>query len=369
MTLIVRRKRTVIMRIVIMLGMLFMATSGNVQAEEKSTENIVGFNYKVEYPENQLGTDKGFFDLLSEPGKEQTAIIVLSNPGLDKITVDVSLNGTKTNPNGVVEYGITDIENDESLQFPFEEIVSAPESVELAGGEVKNLEIKVKMPETTFDGIILGGIQLKKAGQEAESEEAQGATVRNEYAYIVAMVLKNSEQVMKPKIKVNRAGGAQRNYRNAVSINLSNTSSSLITNKMGIEVQVMKKGSQEVLYERKQTGMSISPNSQMDYYVSMNGERMVVGNYTAKVLATIKDQKWEKTLDFKITKEEADKYNKRDVGLVQDRGINWMLVVMIVGSILAIVIITFIIIRIVRESNAATSKKKSELKKSSRNRK
>ncbi|WP_314062790.1 DUF916 and DUF3324 domain-containing protein [uncultured Vagococcus sp.] len=349
------------------MGLLFCLIGTEVLAADESVGNVVGFNYKVDYPDNQLGMNKGYFDLLMVPGKEQTVTIALSNPGKENITVNVSLNGTKTNPNGVVEYGVTEIENDPSLKFPFEEVVSGPESVELAGGEVKNLELKVKMPETSFDGEILGGIQMKKANQET-GEVTKGATVRNEYTYVVAMVLKNNEAPVLPEVQLNKATGSQRNYRNSVAINLSNVAATLVTGKLDVEAQIMKKGSQEVLYERKQSGMSIAPNSYMDLYVSMNGEQMIPGDYSAKVLATIEDQKWEKTLDFTITKEEADKYNKRDVGLVQDRGLDWKIVGLIVGGILVIVIILFVSVRLIQKKGSKKSGVKSSKRSSSKKR-
>lgn len=360
--------------LLVVVGILTICAFGRtVMAADDPTGNVVGFNYKVEYPDNQIGANKGYFDLVVAPGTEQAVTLVLSNPGTEKISVNVALNGAKTNPNGVVEYGETDIENDASLKFPFEDVVSGPETVELAGGEVKKVAIQVKMPETSFEGVILGGIQLKKANQETKGEATKGATVRNEYSYVVGMVLKNSEDEVQPEIQLNKASGSQRNYRNSVSINLSNSAAVLLTSKVGIETQVMKKGSKEVLYERKQTGMSFAPNSQLDFYVSMNGEKMVVGDYTADVLVTIGDQKWEKSLDFTITKEEADKYNKRDVGLVQDRGLDWKLVAWIVVGGVSGVILIFGLTKVMgkakksRETKVSNSKQSS--KKSSRNKK
>lgn len=367
-------KRGNVRTLLVIVGVLMMGAFGkSAMAADDPTGNVVGFNYKVEYPDNQIGANKGYFDLVAAPGTEQAVTLVLSNPGTEKISVNVALNGAKTNPNGVVEYGGTDIENDVSLKFPFEDVVSGPETVELAGGEVKNVAIKVKMPETSFEGVILGGIQLKKANQESKGEATKGATVRNEYSYVVGMVLKNSEVEVQPEIQLNKASGSQRNYRNSVSINLSNSAAVLLTSKVGIETQVMKKGSKEVLYERKQTGMSFAPNSQLDFYVSMNGEQMVVGDYTADVLVTIGDQKWEKSLDFTITKEEADKYNKRDVGLVQDRGLDWKLVAWIVVGGVSVVILIFGLTKVMgkakksRETKESNSKQSS--KKSSRNKK
>lgn len=326
-------------------------------------ENPVGFNYKVEYPENQIGSDKGYYDLLMTPGKKQTVVLKVTNPGEKPVKIGVSVNGTKTNSNGVIEYGDTLLENDKSLKFPFEEVVSAPEILELKPGGVTDLKVNIKMPETSFDGMILGGIQLKKIEEKTE-KKAEGATVKNEYAYVVAMILKLNEKELKPEIAINKAFASQENYRNTIGINLSNTTASLMSGKMSVEAQIMKKGSQEVLFERKQTGMSFAPNTQMNFPVSMNGERMVKGDYTADVLVVIEDKKWQKSVDFKITEEEADKYNKRDVGLVQDRGIDWKTIALIVVGFLVVVVGIFIVVKLVKKQpeKKVKSRKKSSSK-------
>lgn len=327
-------------------GFLLLLVTSIVLADEKP-ENVVGFNYQIEYPANQVGEENGYFDLEAEPGTEQTVNLRLNNGGSEKVVVTISVNGTKTNSNGVLEYGPTDIKNDTSLKFPFEKIVSAPKEVEIPANDSKVVPVDIKMPETSFDGMILGGIHMKKKEKE-EKVEAQGATIRNTYSYIVAMKLQNHQEPVKPEIKFNHATGSQRNYRNSVVINFSNITSSLIKDKMDVESQISKKGSEEVLYERKQKGMSMAPNTQMDFYVSMGGEKMQPGDYVARTLVTIDDQKWEEKLNFHISKEEADKYNKRDVGLVQERGLDWKLVALIVGGFLAIVLGIFAVVKFIQ---------------------
>lgn len=364
----ITNKKSRIMIKGMLLGVLLFLLSPVITFADDEMDNVVGFNYKIEYPKSQIGGENGFFDLELSPGVEETVTLNISNGGKKNVTVNLSINGTKTNSNGIIEYGPTNIENDKSLKFPFEKIVSGPEKVEVKAGEVKSVPIKIKMPETAFEGSILGGVQMKKADQEEETQ-SEGATVRNTYSYVVAMRLRNNQTKVKPEIKFNKAQGSQRNYRNSVVINLSNIKGTLVKNTLDIESQITKKGSEEVLYERKQTGMSIAPNSQMDFYVSMAGEQMVPGDYRAKVLASIGDQKWEETLDFTITKEEADKYNKRDVGLVQDRGLDWKIVAVIVAGALVVIGLLFAVLKIMKNKRSGKKGKKKSSRKSQSNRK
>ncbi len=353
MQLKLNRKTLMLIKGLMMILVMLVVLPINTRADEK-VENVVGFNYKIDYPKSQVGGENGYFDLELAPGSEETVVLNISNAGKKAVTVNLTVNGTKTNSNGILEYGSSDIENDKSLKFPFEKLVTTEEKVELKPGEIKAVPVKVKMPETASEGIILGGIQMKQADKE-EEKQGEGATVRNTYSYIVAMRLQNNQTKVEPEINFNKAQGSQRNYRNSVVINLSNINGSLVKTALDIESQVMKKGSEEVLYERKQSGMSIAPNSQMNFFVPMAGEQMIPGDYKARVLASIGDKKWEETLEFTITKEEAEKYNKRDVGLVQNRGLDWKIIALIVGGVIGIIILFVIVLRVIKKGK--TNKK------------
>lgn len=335
-------------------------------SEGSSDENVdvataTGFTYKVEFPENQTKDDLGYFDLMVTPGQKQTLIITLSNPGKEALTVNVSYNGAKTNSNGVIEYGDSLMENDASLMFDFKELVTGVDKVELNAGETKNLEIQVAMPETSYKGVLAGGIQLKQANQGGDQEKSQGSQVINEYAYVIGLLLKESDEVLAPELVFNRAYGAQQNYKNTIMVNFSNTIATYI-NGMTVEAQIMEKGKQNVLYDRKQTDMRMAPNTYIDFPISMNGEQMVPGEYTTHVLVTAEGKSWEWTEDFEITAEEAEKYNERDAGLVQDRGVDWKLIAMIVGGFLFIVLVIVLIVHFAKNGKKKKTKEKTDKK-------
>lgn len=152
-----------------------------------------------------------------------------------------------------------------------------------------------------------------------------------------------------------------------IFVNYSNVNAAFVEN-MTTEVQIMKKGSQEVLYERKKSTMRMAPNSFIAFPISMNGERMNPGEYTAKILVTADDkvkEEWQE--DFKITKDEADKFNERDVGLVQDSGFNWKLIVLIVVGFFVTVILVFVVITIIRKRNKSKNSAKSRKGKKNKN--
>lgn len=315
-----------------------------------------GFNYKVIKPENQIGTT-GYFDLRMTPGQKQTVQIELYNISDLEVVVGVSLNSAKTNPNGVLEYGPAKIANDKSLKYDFKDIVKGPKEVKLAPGATGVIDLEISMPEEQFDGYISGGIQLQRVQTEAEKKELKKTQgVINNYAFLVGMLLSETDTEVQPDLTFNKIYAGLTNYRNAIFVNFSNTKMGYMEN-MTVDMQVMKKGSDEVLYDTKKAEMRMAPNSMIDFPLNLNGELMEAGDYTGHILVTSGNQKWEWKEDFKITQEEADKYNGQDVTLVQERGINWLMIGGIVGGALLVLGAIYAAVHF-------TSKKKKKQKKS-----
>ncbi len=235
----------------IIVGFLFLAKATAVSAEEENSAGATGFTYSISFPDNQIDKELGYYKLKMTPGQEQQLSIMLSNPSAEKVVIDVKLNGAKTNQNGVIEYGESAIKNDPSLKFNFIDLVEGPKSVELAPGETKSLELTVKMPETEYDGVIAGGIQLMRAGQEATTNSG-GSKIINQYAYVIGVLLQENEAVIQPDLSLNSVKAGQNNYRNAIFINYSNTKAAYL-NDMTAEVQLLKKGKkQSYMSENKQ---------------------------------------------------------------------------------------------------------------------
>ncbi|WP_375178514.1 DUF916 and DUF3324 domain-containing protein [Enterococcus rotai] len=320
------------------------------------------YTYTVVKPENQEG-DVGYFNLRMAPGKKQKVQIELKNDVDKEVTVGVEISQAKTNSNGVIEFGPSPIKDDSSLKFDLKKMVTGPDKVVLPPNQKKVLELTIDMPETSYDGILTGGIHLKVIPtKEEEEEKKKQKGVINEYAYLIGLVLKETDTPINPELELNEVYPGLSNYRNAIFINYSNIQPDFV-NDMDVEAQVMKEGSNEILYETKKIKMRMAPNSMIDFPILMNSEKMEPGEYNAHILVSNQEKKWEWTKKFKITKEEADKYNAQDVTLIQERGVDWVLIGLIVSGIIAVFVIIFFIVRVINNSK----KKKRKQKKSKKN--
>ncbi|MEI5992310.1 hypothetical protein A5881_003866 [Enterococcus termitis] len=337
-----------------------ICTPISAYANENSEEAAnSGFSYKVVYPENQRN-EVGYFDLRMTPGQKQTVVIQLSNSSDKEVTVDVGLNSTKTNSNGVLENGPSSLEKDSSLKYDFADIVKGKESVVIPPKQTADYPIDITMPEATYDGVISGGIYMIERDQESEKQEGM---IKNKYAYLVGMLLTETDQEVKPDLKLNKVYADLKNYRNAIMIDFSNTQSAYLDD-MTVDVQVMGAKSDEVLYDTKQTKMRMAPNSKIKFPVSMNGEKMVPGDYRAHILVTAKTgEKWEWEQKFTISNEEADKFNQEDVSLLQENRINWQLILLIIFGVLIVILIIYFIVRTVNKKKKKYTKNKKRVSK------
>ncbi|MEI5990813.1 DUF916 and DUF3324 domain-containing protein [Enterococcus crotali] len=329
-------------------------------SEQQNAGGGLGFTYKVNQPENQINPEVGYFDLRMTPGAKQTVEIELSNAAESPKDIVVSLNGAKTNNNGVIEYGPSELDIDKSLKYNFVDIVKAPETVTIPAKSTIPVKIDISMPAVSYDGVISGGIQLKEKVNEEAKKKLTG--VVNEYAFMIGMLLTETDTEVKPNLELNKVYAGLSNYRNSIFVNLSNVEAAYLDD-LTLEVQIMEKAADTVLYETKKADMRVAPNSLLDFPVAMNGEKMVPGDYRAKIVASSGDKKWNWDQEFTITDEEADKYNGQDVELVQEEGINWLLVALGVGGALVFIVVIFVIVRVVGKRKAVKAKEERRKKK------
>lgn len=88
------------------------------------------------------------------------------------------------------------------------------------------------------------------------------------------MVLRETDTETNREVQLNKVYPGSSNYTNAIFVNLSNVQPEILRD-VSLEVQITKKGNSKVLYQAKSTQIQMLPNSQIDFPVSMNGEKIV----------------------------------------------------------------------------------------------
>ncbi|WP_242822144.1 DUF916 and DUF3324 domain-containing protein [Leuconostoc sp. C2] len=315
------------------------------------------FTVNTVIPDNQIDKSKTFFNLKVVPNQQQRITVKLNNTTSKEITVNVGVNSTKTNSNGVVEYGKTTIKNDKSLKYPITELVKHPSSVRIPANSTTEVPFDVTMPKEKYSGIILGGIVFQQKESEAEnSASSKGTSVQNHYAYAVALSLKETDDRVAPNLNLLTVKPAQNNARNVINVGIQNDQSILLS-KVKVDAKIYAKGGKSPVYSSLTNEMQMAPNSNFLYPVALKGTEMKPGSYTLKLAVTgtayDKPKTWHFTRNFKIKSTEAKTLNQSDVDLkANTNNNNWIYI--FIGVLLFLVIILLIVV-LIRQNKKSKS--------------
>lgn len=323
------------------------------------------FNFAVTtvIPENQVDKDKTYFDIQLEPNEEQNLEVTLRNDTEKKVKIGISLNSATTNSNGVVEYGKNNLTKDPSLDINIEDYTSYPESITLMPKSTQTVKFHIKMPNNKFDGIVAGGITFKEIEKEEDSsnDESQGLSIKNEYSYVVAVLMRQTTNKVDPNLNLVHVKPGQINARNVILANIQNDKKTYI-NQAHITTKITKKNSEKIIYQENKDNLQIAPNTNFSFPTALDGEALKPGIYhlsmdiyanedkNGEFLNKNSDKKlrynnyWKLEKDFRIDNKVAKELNKKDVTLRKDN--TWIYILIgIILLLLAILLIIWIIWR------------------------
>ncbi|WP_050444156.1 DUF916 and DUF3324 domain-containing protein [Enterococcus faecalis] len=256
--------------------MLVSLTHGTVTV--KASE--FSFSVNPVTPKNQIDKDKTYFDIQLDPNQKEDLMVELRNDTDKEVIVDISLNSATTNSNVVVEYGKNDIKSDDSLTHDISDFVEYPETVTLQPKSNQIVKFSVKMPTEKFDGVLAGGITFKEQINEKEhgASKDQGLSIRNEYSYVVALLMRQSLTEVLPNLNLKEVAPGQINARNVILAKVQNDTKTYI-NQVTIKTQIIKKGSKDILYQEEKGNLQIAPNTTFSFPTSLNGKPLEAGEY------------------------------------------------------------------------------------------
>lgn len=320
---------------------LFFGWSASVKADSTP------LSIKAILPANQHDKSVSYYYLMMKPGETQELDVQLFNSSEVDTTALVTLTAATTNDNGLIDYNLPDKELDKSLLYPFTSIAETPKEVVVPAGKDVVTKVKLKMPPEEYTGMVLGGINVtaKKSADEDEKKETGGMQIENQMNYAIGVVLVENEESVKTDMSLTRAYASQIMGSNTMKATLQNPTMAVMED-LSLEAKIYQKGSDTVLYETKQTGYRMAPNSSFDFGIPLGSQPFKAGDYTIKISAVSdpknpqdgEKQSWELEDTFTVTRKEADELNEKAVGLAEDYT-TWY----IIGGIAAIIVIGIIV--------------------------
>ena len=322
-----------------LLFLLFGIFPSVAQAEE-----TLSFYVTPEFPESQVEGSNSYFDLNLAAGATETLALKLQNVSSDPIQVQVTPHTAYTNVHGVVEYGKDAQEPDSSLTYSLDELIDSSGVIELAGNETQTISVPVHMPEESFEGFLAGGLRISevKEKQEETAINEEGVAIKNEFAYVIGIVVSNSRDSVQPDLDLLAVFADQLNYRNVISATIQNFTPTFV-NRMAVEATVQRAGENEVLYEASEEMMQMAPNSNFDFPISLEGDRFQSGDYVLKLRAISGEDEWVWERPFTIKADEARALNQADVTI--DSSMNWWMIGAIILLVLLLGVILYLLIQ------------------------
>ncbi|MGM0316357.1 MULTISPECIES: DUF916 and DUF3324 domain-containing protein [unclassified Enterococcus] len=330
-------------RLLIMLAFLFSPIL--VSAEEN-----LSFYVTPEFPESQVEGSGRYFDLNSEPRSTEELTLKIQNANDQAKTIEITAHTAFTNVQGVVEYGKDAEKADPTLPYSLADLIEPPVPIELAGNETKTVKVMLNMPKEAFSGFLAGGLRITEVKEKPQETETsgEGVAIKNEFAYVVGVVVSNDRSAVKPDLDLLDVFADQLNYRNVISANLQNFTPTFV-NHLEVEATVQKEGENDILYRAKQEQMQMAPNSNFNFPISLEGDRFRSGDYVLKMTARSGEEEWQWERKFTIEADTARALNQQDVTI--DTSINWWLVTAVILILFLLLIIVWLLNKKQRAKN------------------
>ena len=292
-------------------------------------------------PDNQ-NKDVSYFDLLMEPGQEQTVYITLMNSSNDDMNILLQLTYATSSIYDTIQYTEMDeSKKDITLKHPLTSIASFEKDVYTIGpnSSVK-VPIHLKMPDEPLNGVILGGITAKKVSEANVGYENE-ISISNEYVYIVGMVLRENNEELIPDLIFSPHSTVSFTDKNiAITANLHNPQP-IIMKYMNMTMDFHKKGSDKILHTVTKESV-MAPNSNMDYVYNWEDPQVRTGDYTMDVSIAFEDQVWKHSYDFTIDSDHAVFFH---TPFIEPTPMNIVLLIICVNLLLIVIIMIILFIR------------------------
>lgn len=303
-----------------------------------SAVSAAGFNYTATpiLPSSQEQDVTSYFKLRVIPNQEETLQVKIENQSDESQKFKVIVNTAATNQNGIIDYSLQDVEKDSSMKYSIQDLITSDlPIVEVAANSEQIVSFKLKIPEESFKGVLLGGITIEPFQDETKQEQ-----VNNVYTRTFAIQISENDEPIPAKLEAGEVSLSQINYHNVVSLLIKNTTPTIITS-VQANIKVTKKGQAEPLLTAVKKDMSIAPNSQFTLPIEWK-DLFSAGEYEYEVTLRSEQQEWTFKKEFSVKDKEAKQLNDLSIDQKSNRGIYIYLTVALI-TFVAILIILYLI--------------------------
>jgi hypothetical protein len=282
---------------------------GSFPNTASATDTTTDYTVSIAPTANQIEGVSSYFNLRLAPGQKDRLPVTIANKSEEEATFSIQFHTAATNSNGIVDYTLKDVTLSGEPNINIRDLVTIEsKEVTIPAASQQTVYVEITMPTTSFDGILLGGIQIAKKADDANATQIM---VANQYQYVIAVQVTQTETKVTPKLVGGKVTLTQENAYNAVTMSIQNTTATLLT-KMTGTFTIKEKGSNKVIVNETKKNLSIAPNHSFTLQ-TLFGQKFSAGKYTYTIKLNNTDEEWVFSKDFSISKKEENQYNTTSV--------------------------------------------------------
>jgi|GEM_PF-5812942 len=318
-------------------GLFLILLFGLFGMAHKGLADEIGFRVSPGIPSNQMNSNKSSWDILLNPGETQTLYVEITNDTDKELKLKTDVANATTNLRGQVQYSkATSAGSKVNPKVDYTKNVKIDSDIKVGPKATVKVPVEVTMINESFKGLAAGGVSFYQdpATIETKPTEKKGMTIKNQYKYILTLIMRQhgQEDIVPPSLTLNKVAAESQFGQTVVNATFENNQPAYLGD-MFMTTNIT--GPQEIKYQDNQ--MMMAPNTTFKYPIpttsqATNYQPIKAGDYKMNVVVygridpegkykNIKTPdgktqnyryRWEFNESFKITGSEAAKLNNEN---------------------------------------------------------
>ena len=327
---------------------------------------IGGFALTIEPPENQAEGVYGFFDLWVTPGQTQELTLGVRNGRDIPISVEMDINPAATGSAGALQYAENYPHLDDSLEYNIRDLVQFGDGtlqmdLDIPAGATAMVPLTLNVPQSGFDGMILGGVHVLLGITQEELDE--GGMIVNRFAQVMPIRLRISDVPAEPDFALGYVRAEVVNYRASFVADIRHTAPRISRGALA-SMWVYEAGSDLPAMSHENMSVEFAPNAIMAFTLrDTMGYGIPPGDYRVRVRVEYDGQVWDFEDNATVTAAEARVLAEETIGPQTALGLGGaaglslsvpVIVAITLGGVLLLALIIFLIVRAKKKKSTGT---------------
>jgi len=274
------------------------------------------------------------FEIVGKPGETRKLTISFTNTGTGAQALRVVPTNASTSLTGEFTYGTPVKSNHYGLPFNFNAATQTKDVTVPASGS-KDVTFKVKLPESKFTGLVIGGFHIMSAADVTQYVD-------------IPVWLTMTNDLPSPKLMFMNLEGASHSSQTYLDLNIANMTAVALNNvsysfTITSADLLSRVGINKRQYQAVKSDLKVAPNSLLTIPFNTHDAAIAAGKYEIKGTIKSNGQSWNINTNAVVDKQSADRANAKDPNLIRDYTLWFVLgilaLVILIGVVLSVIFV------------------------------